>query len=394
MLTAHADRRHRGAPASRGPLASADAILLAALCLIGLPAPGQAGEEEAPGIEERLAIHGFLSQAYGLTDGNQILGITEEGTTDYRTAALQVRYTMSERGSFALQLSHERLGESPLARFREDVELDWVFYQHEISDSTEVKVGRVPIPLGIYNEILDVGTVLPFYRPPVAFTSELAFSSETVDGAVLSHAFAADTAWPLDLDLYYGRWDSIEIFGGQTGKAVATDAVGLQAWLRTPVQGLRFGLAGQQFTLRDGIIRPPGQEDRARLWQASVDGVFSRLTVRTEYRRVDYRRSPAFAEAQVDAYYAELALRLTSRLALTVHAARVELLLEDPFFHLDFELDRDLAAGLKVAFSSAVVAKLEVHWNRGTMQVESPIDPTGATVPETTYGILSLSTSF
>src|SRR5882724_11493390 len=33
-----------------------------------------------------LVIHGFLSQAYAFSDGNQIIGIPKQGTADYRAA--------------------------------------------------------------------------------------------------------------------------------------------------------------------------------------------------------------------------------------------------------------------------------------------------------------------
>ena len=51
--------------------------------------------------------------------------------------------------------------ESPFQVFQPDVALDWLFYEHRFADGA-VKVGRVKIPFGIYNEVRDVGTLLAY----------------------------------------------------------------------------------------------------------------------------------------------------------------------------------------------------------------------------------------
>src|SRR6266545_3697550 len=64
--------------------------------------------------ETKLQVHGYLTQAYGAAHGGTFLGIPEAGTADYRTAALQLRYTMSASDQFVWQFSHRRLGQSPI----------------------------------------------------------------------------------------------------------------------------------------------------------------------------------------------------------------------------------------------------------------------------------------
>lgn len=140
----------------------------------------------------KLSIHGYLSQAYAKSDGNQILGVDSEGTTDYRTAALLLRYEMSDFDSFVVQLSNERLGESPFGALREDVTFDWLFYERKIGGSTALRVGKVPNPFGIYAELRDVGILLPFYRPPNSIYQEF-FLSETIDGVSVSRDFHGES---------------------------------------------------------------------------------------------------------------------------------------------------------------------------------------------------------
>ena len=44
-----------------------------------------------------------MTQAYAVTDDHQILCILDNGTTDYRTAALQFGYDIDSKSRFVLQ---------------------------------------------------------------------------------------------------------------------------------------------------------------------------------------------------------------------------------------------------------------------------------------------------
>lgn len=368
------------AGAARGRLGP----LLALALLAGLPA---AAEEEAAEAEPKLQVHGFLSQAYAASDGNQILGIPEEGTSDYRTAAVQFRYQMAPRDLFVFQLAHERLGESPLAAFREDVEVDWVFYQRQLGERTSVKVGKVPIPLGIYNEIRDVGTVLPFYRPPETVYGEATLASETVDGFLVSHTFFGESAWRLQAEIYYGGWETIEPAEGEFAEVSVDDGLGGQLWLATPLSWLRLGLAGQQMEVSGGLLRPPDQEDRWEAFQASAEASFARFRVRAEFRHI------SFEPTRAASLYGQLGMHATSRLDLNLQAEIFELEASPAFTRGEVQLDRDLAASARFALSSRVVVRLEIHRNKG-YRSEDPRVPFSEPAAETTYGILSVAAAF
>src|SRR5262249_9505635 len=89
------------------------------------PEPSAEGAATADVLGSKVSIHGYMSQAYAKTDGNEIAGITESGTADYRAAAIQVRAEITPQDSFAVQFSHERLGKTGLQAFQQDVALDW-----------------------------------------------------------------------------------------------------------------------------------------------------------------------------------------------------------------------------------------------------------------------------
>ena len=153
--------------------------------------PAVLGGQDTP----RVSLHGYLTQGWGRSSGTAFYGMTDDASTDFRYAALQLRYAATPNDQFVVQANHRRLGRSPITDFESDVNLNWAFYQRGFSNGTAVKIGRMPIPRGIYNELRSVGVVLPTYRPPVVFYDEGAYYSETIDGVIASHTFAASSPW-------------------------------------------------------------------------------------------------------------------------------------------------------------------------------------------------------
>jgi hypothetical protein len=352
--------------------------------LLADPAP-----EES--LTNRLAVHGYLTQAYATADDHPLLGIPTDGTTDYRTAALQLRYAVTDKDNFVIQLSHERFGESPFAGKKDDVEVDWVFYERRFSDRTSLRVGKVQIPLGIYNEIRDVGTLLPLYHPPFNFYGEGAVTSETVDGFVLSHAFDLGGAWSLDGDVYYGGWDIIEVepATNRVSEGRASNQVGVQLWAATPLPGLRLGGGITRFDLRDQLLSGGRGERELHEWNLGVDGSFERWLARAEYLFVD------FPPGDYRAWYVQLGARLDEHLQLLAQGdfSRLRFSLAPLPVRFDGSFQEDLALAASWSFRSNLVAKLEAHRAEG-YRFDEPINLFTQPPFLTRYYVLSLSTSF
>ena len=356
-------------------------ILLSLAGSSGLLAQEEAAVPAAVAAEElttgpKITIHGYLTQAYARSDGSEILGIPEEGTADYRTAALQIRADVTERDTFAIQLSHERFGDSDIQAFQDDLALDWIFFEHQLGESS-VRVGRVPIPFGIYNEVRDVGTLLPFYRPSTNFYGEGAYTSETVDGIVLSHGFDLSGGWRLEGDLHFGNWEFINRSGGFEERKVR-DSLGVELWLETPLPGLRIGTGGMRYHVEE----PDGNDWET--WHVSLEGEFGRVAAHAEYKSID------FGEGTFEGGYAHLGLQATDE--ISVHAQYETSDLNVDFFR-EGDFDDDLALGVNCAFRPDQVLKLEHHWNEGYTP-EDPPQNFFAPKVETRYWIVSFSASF
>lgn len=372
-------------------------FLLLLGCVVVLVTTGMAGAQEDPvpvaevadeeAADEEVAspkitVHGFLTQAYAASNGNQIAGISEEGTADYRSAALQVRADLTDRDAFVVQLSHERLGKSPIMGFREGVELDWIFYERRFGDRSAVKVGRVQIPFGIYNEVRDVGTILPFFRPSLDFYGEGSFNSETVDGLVLSHSFSPWGSWSLDADVHYGNFEFVASDDSFYLNEVK-DSRGFELWLQTPLPGLRIGAGGMRMDVRDTQL-PSNPYVPWSVYHISVAGKFGRLSTNAEYSYWD--EGPWIWETT----YVHLGYAVTDKVTVNGQVDWANLSVEGYF---DGEADNDKIFGLNYEVRSNLVLKAEHHWNKG-YYVESPLADILAPPLKTRFWILSLATSF
>ncbi len=336
--------------------------------------PEAATEDTAKGVQ--ITFHGYLTQAYAKSDNGQILGIPEKGTADYRKAALQLRADLTSNDTFALQFAHERFGESVIQSFHSDVELDWLFYEHRWDDSS-VKIGKVLIPFGIYNEVRDVGTLLPFYRPSANFYGEGAFTSETVDGIVLSHRFALGGPWQLASDVHYGNWEYINRSATFTKNKVR-DSIGVELWLTTPIPGLRIGAGG----IRYDVLPPEGR--RWKTYHISAEGEFGRVVTHVEYKNID------FGTGTYEGGYGHLGFKVTDK--ITVNVQRDFANLNINFFRKG-DFDDETALGVNYAIRPDLVVKLEHHWNQG-YTAEVPTQNFFAPKVKINYSLVSLSTSF
>lgn len=390
----------------------------------------------------KLSIHGFLTQAYAtsnLSEGGLFsptvdelyLGIPEDGTFDYRAMALQFRYQMSPKDVFIVQLSSRSLGESPINDEEDDIELDWAFYQRQLGDHTAIKIGRVQIPFGIFNELRDVGTVLPFYRPPFVFYQEGNFTSETLDGLVFSHTFAPSSNWALEADVYLGEWDFFEVTpfvaagGGQAFPAKAEDAYGFQLWLNTPTPSLRFGFGGHHRDVTGGFegvpgvpgsgFRLPGETGSFDDWYVSVDLDTEKFVFRGEYREFDTPGTTIFFGGDFTLYYVQLGFHPTEKFRIygqaefgEAHHDAEEFI--DPFGipatqDIDVDLRQDYGVALNYLFAPNLVLKLEHHFDvEGELFAFLPfpvftpqgpkLQPIFANSTDGDYSILSFSVSF
>lgn len=352
-----------------------------------------AGNSSADEQETKFSFNAYWTQAYGETDSAQVLGLDSEGTFDYRSAALLFRYQPTRNDRIVVQLSHERLGSSPFASLLDDVELDWAFYEHRFAGGYQARVGRVPIPFGIYNETRDVGTLLEFYRPPVSIYFEGAYTSESVDGVVLSKGFFDDLPWSLNVDLYAGTWDRPAYLAPNVYEGEAKNAFGAQLWLQTPVEGVRLGLAGQHFE-QEGGLEIFGDAKDAEVYLLSFDANLERFVFRAEGQWIDSRLE-FVPKLQALGYFGLTGWRFSEQLEAYVsyeHSlTKWNFGFGIPVFEFD-PLYKDSAISLIYRFHPKALVRVEAH-HFETSSLDVPTPP-GQFSVRTDIAILSFSLSY
>jgi hypothetical protein len=360
-------------------------IAFTLLILLGFRA---AEASDLSSAESKLVIHGFLSQGYANSSGGQIIGIPQDGTFNYRNAALQFRYNYSLQDAFVVQFSNSELGESPLDDTHAEVQLNWVFYQRRLLDMTSIKVGKFPVPYGIYNEILHVGTVLPFYRPPFNYYGDGAFSSETINGVGIYNTFGIGRDWSVEADFYAGEWIFLQQIEGQITPTRSRNILGGQFWLQTPIEGLRLGLGGNRSTDTNLPFphAPSDEESHTNLF-ASLDANMENFIFQTEYFR------SKLIDQDFRCYYGLAGVKLfEGKLGVNVMAEFANLTI--PGYVDNLKYSKDYAVGVRYSIQPNLVVKAEQHFQK-TFGTEAPvhalIDPAPSDVK---YYIVSLAVSF
>jgi hypothetical protein len=346
-------------------------------CLL---ASGIAHAQSVPGWLSKVSMHGYVSQAYAVSEDHPIFGIPTDGTTDYRDLALQFRYDQDRKNAFVVQFRHERFGErSP----DDDVQLDWAFYQRNFSDRLSLKAGRIPLPLGIFNEAAGAATTSPFFRPPHEFYDRH-YTSKTVEGVLTSASLGRAGGWSFDIDAYLGRWklDQWE----HRERADAKSAWGGQVWANTPWPGVRIGGGAYRCEV------DPTDDYRVNYdyfaLHGSVDADLDRWRLATEVftgNLGDYGRYRT--------WYGQVGFDVTPR--ISVHArgtvARVQAWING--HDVRARVSDDLGLAVNYAIHPSLLFKVEGHTNEGLLREDVPRN-LYAEPSKTRYWIASVVASF
>jgi hypothetical protein len=151
-----------------------------------------------------LRTNGFVTQGYFLTDHNNIYGSSEGGSFDFHELAVNASWRPRSDLLLAGQLMSRRAGKvndgSPQVDY---LLLDWRL-QDSLTTQSGLRLGRLKVPYGFYNDTRDVA----FTRPSIMLAQEIYYDMSrdialSVDGAGFYRQGMA-AGFNLDLDLVMG----------------------------------------------------------------------------------------------------------------------------------------------------------------------------------------------
>jgi hypothetical protein len=356
-----------------------------------------AGGLAAQNLGDRVEVHASLNAAYGRASELPVFGIPTTGTSDYRTFTLQGRYHLNDDDQIVAQLFNRRLGTSPLAGAISDVTMQWAYWQHRSGDFT-FKAGRNPLPRGLSNETRYIGTVHPFYRPPVEMQQD---AFDAIDGAVASYR--------RDIGSSGVNFEQFAFGGGSENRAIATTSAGQdvrvartenmfggQSYLRLPVANLRIGAYGARYN----FVQATSSGYRTQVVFSAEATPVDRLKLETEHMKIN-GHGPYNDNRSG---YFQGTFHVTDRFALGGQHAYTDRMLY--FANTDLneilpEVHTDGASGI-ITLSQHAVLKLEHHWRSG-WSFDTPTPPVASQTATSftlspkrysRYFLLSLAASF
>jgi hypothetical protein len=296
---------------------------------------------------------------YGKSDNLPTFGIDKDGTTEYRAVALQFGYKIDDNDRVVTQFLHRRNGNSPLNAIEPDFFPVWAFYEHAFENGVKVKLGRTPLPRGLFNEVRFVGTLLPFYRVGRAVYGE---TLEQLDGAVVSK--------PLDVGQF--RIETYAFAGGFDLRALLPDpngaivykqrmesSFGTQVWVNTPIDGVRVGGYVHSYQGTPHLTRPDSlRGDRTLTWTASAEAAFARGFVRGEMTNFATGGNRTY-----NGWYGQAGIKPVEQLTIAAEyqEATFRVDLPAPVPAIDVPMTKELTIGFTWARSPNVAFKLEGH---------------------------------
>jgi hypothetical protein len=96
-----------------------------------------------------LRINGFISQGYLKTaDNNWLTTDSVDGTTQLNEVGVTLNAPVTNRLRVGIQLLSRDLGDEG----NNDIRLDWAFGDYRVHDTFGLRLGKVKMPIGLYNE--------------------------------------------------------------------------------------------------------------------------------------------------------------------------------------------------------------------------------------------------
>lgn len=318
--------------------------------------------------DDRLTVHGSINMAYAKTDGLPYFGANKDGTTDYRVITLQFGYRISQQDRVVVQLLSRKLGTSPLNDVTPEVQAVWAFYEHKFNSGVSVKLGRAPLPRGLFNEIRYIGTLLPLFR--VGGTGVYGETFENIDGVVVAKKFDVGGDWALETSAYGGGFNIKATLPTAAGLTVVNQRVektiGTQLWLVTPIRGVKAGANVSSAQPTPAATLPDSARPK-RLFSTvySVEADLDHAFARGEYTTY---LSKGLLPADVTGWYLQAGVRPHEQVTVTAEYGALNSTLRFPapvINEVVVPASREFIFGVAWKPSAQIAFKVEGHRYKG-----------------------------
>lgn len=120
-------------------------------------------------IGESLQIHGFASQGFLISSTNNFMANdSTSGTFAFTDVGVNANWAPTDNLRLGAQLYLRNFGDYT----EKDVQIDWALIDYQLKDYLGVKLGKVKLPLGLYNEQRDIDFLRPMIFLPQSIYDE------------------------------------------------------------------------------------------------------------------------------------------------------------------------------------------------------------------------------
>jgi hypothetical protein len=198
--------------------------MILAGCILALPLLAQ-------GLTDRLQIHGFASQGYLKSTGNNFLAEdSKDGCMSYTEATLNVITSPAKNVNIGTQLYARDLDrEGNLF-----VTLDWAYGDYRWKDFLGIRAGRTKMPMGLYGKVRDVDmSRIPLLLPQSVYAEQEREVNLAIDGVGIYGNFPIRFLGDFDYEAVYGEYNfqdsNSDFFKDQYALAGEPVALGMKA---------------------------------------------------------------------------------------------------------------------------------------------------------------------
>ncbi|MBU0994269.1 MAG: hypothetical protein KJ737_17400 [Proteobacteria bacterium] len=128
---------------------------------------------------DTVQIHGFMSQGYLKSDGNNYLAESKDGSFQFNEMGLNFKMQATDKLQIGMQFFARDMG--PIGN--DEIVLDWAFADYKFKDYLGLRAGKIKSPIGFYHETRDVDILrTSILLPSAVYDENLRDSANAIHG--------------------------------------------------------------------------------------------------------------------------------------------------------------------------------------------------------------------
>ena len=368
---------------------------------------------------DKIQLHGFLSQGYLDSSGNNFLGDTKDGTFRFMEIGLNMNAQLTDKFRLGGQALYSHLPTDSQGKLC----IDWLVAEYHFADPFGTRLGKIKMPMGLYNMERDSDFLRPLIFLPQSIYDETRRDSWQAHwGGEVYGNLSMDTWGDMDYQFFGGRIDyddkslatkaAAEIvnrYNKSNSVNLAIEGLsrenkyiyGAALFFTPSLDGLRGALTflalEDESWINDTLVSSLRVKSKV---VASLEYSWQQFSVTTEYSETD-RRQDQFNTTTLDgrsrAWYLLLSYSPIENVTFSILYDEYYRLIEDRHKPVGernpYPWRKDFAASLRYDITENWTFKAEWHTIDGTAFYMNYFNPKGAE-RYWQYGALKLTFNF